>query len=299
MRHALNTVASLLTGGKASASTLDWSRIRFQHAAAIRSALAERFAPPTTNKMLAALRGVLRAAWRLGQLDAESFHRAVDVQTIKAQTLPRGRALSSGELQALFRVCADRSRGGVRDAALLAVLYAGGLRRSEAVGLDLADYDTETGALAVRGGKGRKDRLVYAANGAADALSDWISIRGSGPGPMFHPINKADRITPRRMTDQAILFMCRRRAHQAGVVRFSPHDLRRTFVSDLLDAGADLSTAKRLAGHANESTTGRYDRRGEETKRKAAGLLHVPYIRNPAGSLRLAASDSTVAPEEQ
>jgi len=285
MRQAIRVIAALVSGGRAKASNLDWSAIRFQHSAAIRTALAERYSPATTNKMIAALRGVLKAAWRLGQVSAEDYHRAIDVQTVKAETLPRGRALSSGELNALFRACADRSRAGVRDAALLAVLYAGGLRRSEAVALDLADYDPESGALTVRAGKGRKDRVVYASNGSADALADWISIRGSEPGPLFYPINKGDRVTPRRMTDQAILFMCRRRAENAGVARFSPHDLRRTFVSDLLDAGADLSTARRLAGHASETTTGRYDRRGEEAKKQAAELLHVPYLRHPAGLL--------------
>ncbi len=292
MRQALQVMAGLLTGGRAKASTLDWSAVRYQHTAALRSALAERYAPANVNKMLAALRRVLKEAWRLGQMDAESYHRAADVQTIKCHSLPRGRALSSGELQALFRVCADRSRAGVRDSALLAVLYAGGLRRSEVVHLDLSDYQPDTGALTVRGGKGRKDRIVYASNGSADALCDWITIRGSEPGPLFHPVNKSDRVIPRRLTDQSILFLCRRRSDQAGVARFSPHDLRRSFVSDLLDAGADLSMARRLAGHASETTTGKYDRRGEEAKKKAAGLLHVPYVRHPAGVLPASATDS-------
>jgi site-specific recombinase XerD len=81
------------------------------------------------------------------------------------------------------------------------------------------------------------------------------------------------------MTDQAVYSILVRRARQANVRRFSPHDLRRTFVSNLLDAGADVVTVQKLAGHANVETTARYDRRGEEAKRKAVGLVDTPYSR--------------------
>ncbi len=283
MRQALSVIAGFLSGGRATVQSLAWEKLRYQHTQAVRTALAEKYAPGTVNKMVAALRGVLREAWRLGLLSGESYYRAVDLKAIKYERLPRGRALSSGELRALFEACADGTKAGVRDAAMLAILYAGGLRRSEAVGLDLSDYLPETGALTVRGGKGRKDRIVYASNGSADALTDWISIRGSEPGALFHPVNKGDRIVFRRMTDQSVLGIVRKRGEEANIARFSPHDLRRTFVSDLLDAGADLSTTKRLAGHSSETTTGRYDRRGEEAKKKAAQLLHVPYVRSRRG----------------
>jgi integrase len=79
------------------------------------------------------------------------------------------------------------------------------------------------------------------------------------------------------MTPQAVLDIVRRRADGAGVKRFSPHDLRRTFICELLDAGADLSTTRSLAGHSNVQTTARYDRRDERSKRKAAEMLYFPY----------------------
>jgi site-specific recombinase XerD len=252
--------------------------LRSQHTEAIRARLAERYAPATANRMLAALRGVLRKAWKLQQMTAEDFQRACDLAAIKGSTLPRGRALSAGELRALFGTCADDpTAAGRRDAALLAVLYGAGLRRSEAVALDLADYDLVTGALVIRSGKGHKARQVYVTNGGRDALADWLAVRGQEAGALFWPVNKAGRVISQRMTAQAIYDAMRKRAAEAKVKAFSPHDLRRTFISDLLDAGADIATAQKLAGHANVQTTARYDRRPEDAKRKASELLHVPY----------------------
>ena len=73
--------------------------------------------------------------------------------------------------------------------------------------------------------------------------------------------------------------MLARRAEAAGVAKFSPHDMRRSYVNDLLAAGVDIATVAKMAGHANIQTTARYDRRSEDSKRAAAKLLHVPYKR--------------------
>ena len=197
---------------------------------------------------------------------------------VRGETLPAGRALSSGEIAGLLDACADDpSAAGARDAAVIAVLYACGLRRSEVRGLDLADVDLDAGSLTVRHGKGRKDRTVPIAGGCVNALRDWVAMRGSLPGPLLSPIDKTGRVSLEHMSSQAIYNLLQKRAAQAGVTNLSPHDFRRSMISHLLDAGADLVVVSRIAGHASVATTSRYDRRGEEAKRKAVELLHVPY----------------------
>lgn len=282
MRQALEAIAHALSGGTCDALTLPWAALRYPHAAALRAVLADRLAPATARKYLAALRGVMTAAWRLELLDAETLRRTLDVAPVRGTAAPAGRALLAGELRALFAVCADDpTPAGRRDAALLAVLYGGGLRRAEAVGLALGDYTPETGALLVRVGKGRRARTVFLAPSGQAAVAAWLAVRlpvSSTPtSPLFVPITRGGRLVLRWPTSQLVFTAAVKRAGEAGIAAFSPHDCRRTFVGDLLEAGADLSVVQQLAGHASVTTTARYDRRGEVAKRKAAHLLHIPF----------------------
>jgi len=274
---ALEWLAREASGGRESAATLPWHALRYEHTQALRSRLADRFAPATANRHLAALRGVLQEAWRLGMLDAETYHRATDLERVRGARVPAGKALGMTELAALFAACGrDSSPAGARDAALLAVLYGGGLRRAEAAGLELADWASASGELRVRG-KGAKERIVYATNGGRAAIEAWVAIRGDATGALLCPVDRCGRIEIRHLSEQAIYAALQRRADEAGVAAFSPHDLRRTFISDALDAGADVAAVQALAGHANPATTTRYDRRGERAKRRVSELLHVPY----------------------
>ncbi len=145
MFQALDTIARLLSGGELDLYTFDWGAVRYQHTAAVRAVLAERYKPATANKMLSALRQVLRHAWMLGQMSAEDYHRARAIETVKGQSLPAGRDLGLGEIAALMQVCEDdASPAGARDAAIIALMYATGIRRASVVRLDLADYDAQT-----------------------------------------------------------------------------------------------------------------------------------------------------------
>ncbi|MEI6043335.1 MAG: site-specific integrase [Chloroflexota bacterium] len=281
MLHALTVMAEMAHHGS-TALTLPWHELRYQHTVAIAMALREKgYRPATINRSLAALRGVLKQAWNLGLMTSEQYHRAINLKGVRSDTLLRGRALKNKELEALMTACrADKGNAGKRDIALIAITYFSGLRRSEVVFLNVADYDHESGAITIREGKGGKDRTTYAGNGVDNLLTEWLAVRGNQPGPLFVSINKGGKLNlGHRMTAQAVLHILAKRGKEAGLQAFSPHDLRRTFISDLLDAGADIVTVQKLAGHANVTTTARYDRRGEATKKKAAALLQIPSIK--------------------
>ncbi len=170
---------------------------------------------------------------------------------------------------------------------MLALLYVGGLRRTELAGLRLSDYDPEARTVRVRG-KGNKERQVYAEGGADLLLAGWLELRGEGePGdPLFLPVRKDGRVQHHdphgekkaSLSDQAVYKTVKRRHKEANIREVSPHDFRKTFVGDLLDAIGDLSTVQKLAGHSDPATTARYDRRGERAMREAASHLHVPHF---------------------
>jgi site-specific recombinase XerD len=287
-----------------------WEALRFAYTTILRARLAERYQPATANKHIAALRGVLKAAWQLELMSAEAYHKAASIKNVRGSTLPAGRSLKEGELRALLLACQkDTTIKGCRDLALIALLFATGLRRQELTLLDVADYDPDTHALRVRG-KGQKQRLVYVeAVGATEALHAWLDMRGETAGPLFGRIRRGGHLVTRagaddpssfyeerheeglssqaptttgaalqRLTTQGVYAIVLERVEQAELFQLVPHDFRRNFIGELLDHGVDLSTAQKLVGHASPTTTARYDRRPEATKKRAAGTLHVPVI---------------------
>jgi integrase/recombinase XerD len=274
---ALDIIAGLLSGGRLNCRTLDWSQVRYQHAAAVRSELEARFDYRYANKILSALRGVARECWRLNLITAEDYQRIKHVRNIKGHSLPAGRDLSLVELHLLLQACEDGTPLGARDAALLAVLYGAGLRRTEAVALDLDDFDEREESLRVRSGKGNKDRLCPLATNGAQLIERWLTYRTRAEGPLLLPIFKGGHIVLRRMNDQSVLkALVQRAKHVPQLASFSPHDLRRTFAGDLMDAGVDISTVQQLMGHSSVVTTQRYDRRPATERRRAVRKISVP-----------------------
>ena len=279
MRTALRSMARLLTGqDNPDPLTVPWERLTYAHSAALRAQLIESLAPASVNQHLAALRGVLTECRRLGLMSADAAAAAGDLKPIKGAGLPRGRMLAPGEQAALMRACADGTLMGARDAALFAVLLGCGLRRAEAVALTVGDVSE--GSVLVQLGKGRKARRVPMPTGTRQAVAAWLTVRGdtAADAPLFTALDRRPAYHGRRISDQAVLHILLRRAGLVGVSNLSPHDFRRTYISQLLDADTDIATARQLAGHASVETTARYDRRGEQARQRAAEKIHVPFF---------------------
>ncbi|WP_348535499.1 hypothetical protein [Komarekiella delphini-convector] len=123
MQLALDAIARLLTNNSCDALTLNWAALRYKHTAAVRATLIEKHSPAYVNKMLCALRRVLKEALRLELMDAVDFARAVDIPNVKVTKQLRGRALKEKEIADLMQACFDDpTPTGYRDAALVAIL---------------------------------------------------------------------------------------------------------------------------------------------------------------------------------
>ena len=234
-------------------------------------------APSSRARVLVAVRRILRYAQSQGLVEADALE---GLQTPKrTRALPR--VLHQEETQALIQAADQDGPLGLRDVAMLEILYGAGLRVSELVGLPIAAVDLRGRLLRVVG-KGNKERVVPMGEIAAEALSIYFK--------QARPILLADRVDHdravfltrrgRKMTRQNFFTRIRQHATKAGIPRdrVSPHVLRHAFATDLLEGGADLRAIQSMLGHADLSTTEVY------THVSRAKLRETVETRHPRGS---------------
>ena len=211
-------------------------------------------APATLQRKVACLRSFYRHLRREALLeDDPTVHLRAPRQSRK---LPQ--VLSRDEVARLLEQPGGTEPPALRDRALLEVMYACGLRASEATGLEVGDVDLETGVLRARG-KGSKERLVPVGSAAGRALTVYLQ-RG-------RPKLAGDRLEPRLflnhrgagLTRQGLYKIVQRHARSAGLAsKMSPHTLRHTFATHLLAGGCDLRSLQEMLGHADIATTQLY-----------------------------------------
>ena len=279
MGEALDVMAEILAGAPCSRAVFPWHRVRYEHAQQLRAQLVERYGALTVNKMLAALRGVLKESWMLGLLDGESYQRAIVVKNVEASRLSTGQVINPGELAALFAACDDGTPLGRRDAALFALLRQTGGRRFEVAALELQNYQPSSGRLEFRAAKRQHERIDHVSGGGRALLDAWIEVRGAAPGSLLCPVDRWGRVEIRKLSVEAIWKACRRRATLAGVPAYHPHDFRHTAATNLTECGVDIRTVQEKLGHRQLTTTQRYVHPTAEALRRAGEMLVVPQRR--------------------
>jgi integrase/recombinase XerD len=210
--------------------------------------------PATIHRKAACLRSFYRHLRREGVL--ESDPTATISGPRRGRRLPK--VLSRGEIGKLLEQPRGTEPAALRDRALLELMYACGLRASEAIGIDVADVDLQDGVLRARG-KGSKERVVPVGRMAVEAVRHYVE-RGRPALVRGRPVTRLFvNFRGEPLTRQGLYKIVRRHAAAAGLGdRMSPHTLRHTFATHLLAGGCDLRSVQEMLGHADVATTQLY-----------------------------------------
>ena len=275
MRYVLQDAADRLGFEDINLEEIDWHLLQPEHVIALVAALREDgLAPNTSSLYVNAVRGVMNEAWRMSLICQDHLLKMRSVKATPGTRLGQGRNLRRTLIREMLDVCAaDPRPQGLRDAAVIGLLYGSGMRKSESVNLDLAQINFDERSLRVIG-KGNKELVKYAPDWAFAKLQAWLAFRREhlkegeqDDSFLFNRIRRGSHITRERITKHAIYYIARQRGDQVGV-KIMPHDFRRSFITRVIEEH-DLSIAQKLAHHTNIQTTASYDVRDDNERRRA------------------------------
>jgi len=211
----------------------------------------------TVNRKLSSLRTFYKYVLRTGKINKNPLEM---IQTLKTEKyMPN--FLSVDEMLELLKQQTDRSSSGLRNRAILEMFYSCGLRLSELAGLDLRDLDFSQRLVKVRG-KGRKERIVPVGGPALEAVADYLQQTSELHKNKYEEVSKKPLfLNPygKRISTRSIARIVDKATSRSGIGRkISPHALRHSFATHLLNAGADLRSIQELLGHESLSSTQKY-----------------------------------------
>lgn len=267
----LNRSASILKCG-ADADNYPWEQLNYAAVTKVRAALLDDgYAVSSVNMALSALRGVAQTAFNLNCMDAETLARIRSVKRVSGDIQRKGRALDRQEIRALVQAAKQHPQPvrRCRDVAIVLTLCGTGLRAGELVKLNRRDYDN--GILTVRQGKGRKYREIHVAAAVDKAIRAWLKVSvNEAENALFSRIQRSGKAANSSLTTTGLTGILAELKQTSDIARFTPHDMRRTFITRLLEQGVDINIVRQLAGHRDISTTIRYDFRNKATQCNAS-----------------------------
>lgn len=188
----------------------------------------------------------------------------------------KGKSLTATQLKSILKQpYTSPSIINTRDIALLALMAGAGLRRSEVSALKLSDFSMADQLVVIHKGKGNRTRTQYLPVWVLEYLSSWLTVRGKNEGPLFCVVLNGRAIQARGVSPETIYSVVTVRTSHVLGEKFTPHDMRRTYISSLLANGVDISTVSKLAGHKSIITTQLYDKRGADSLKRAVNTLSV------------------------
>ena len=188
----------------------------------------------------------------------------------------KGKSLTATQLKSILKQpYIPASIINTRDIALLALMAGAGLRRSEVSALKLSDFSMADQLVVIHKGKGNRTRTQYLPVWVLEYLSSWLTVRGNNEGPLFCVVLNGRAIQARGLSPETIYSVVTSRTNHVLGEKFTPHDMRRTYISSLLANGVDISTVSKLAGHKSIITTQLYDKRGADSLKRAVNTLSV------------------------
>lgn len=234
----------------------------------LRSLRRRNLAPSSVRRAVASLRGLFAHLVECGEREDDP---AVNLATPKLmRSLPR--VLSEEEVERLLRAPDVESDLGVRDRAMIELLYASGLRVGEIVGLELGQLRLDLGFLAVVG-KGDRERMVPLGESAEEWVGRYLQSVRPGLAQGRHEVVFVNRYG-RNLSRQGFWKRLRAYGVEAGIVDLHPHLLRHSFATHLLEHGADLRSVQAMLGHADISTTQIYTHIHEQRLRGLYDRFH-------------------------
>lgn len=269
---ALNRLCNKLESNSCYLS-FDWSTLSYTRLIKLKSDLqADNYSAGSINTYMSLFKGVALDAWRQKLITTDDYLHIKDIKRVKNVRVLTGRSLPPEEIKKLITSCSKlKTKTGYRNAAVIALTYGAGLRVHEVANIKVSDYKKDYITII---GKGNKERKMPLPSFVSKTVNRWLQVRTKMDCcGLFLRIHRGDHIINSQLNKGSIRPIFIKVLNQVKSEHFTPHDLRRSYATNLLDANVDLFTVQNLMGHASVDTTRLYDLRGEKTKESAVKLL--------------------------
>ncbi|MCU8004140.1 MULTISPECIES: tyrosine-type recombinase/integrase [Shewanella] len=287
-RLSINSQRSISSQMRSIARLMQWQedclddklcQIDYQQALQIRAMMTHaQWSARSINRAMIAIKNIVKVAALMNKADLSQVANLQTINQVKHGE-HQGTPLSTEQVTAVLDYCkTQKGTFATRNLVIFSLFLGTGLRRSELSALMLSDYDANLHTLTVAVGKGNKSRTLFLPEWVEKNLLAWLKLRQRQQGYLVCKSTLTGKLKLTEPTTPTALYrLVKDTLYELGVDNVSPHDLRRTFITRLLEQNVDINTVRQMAGHADISTTTIYDKRDHAFMKQAAAMLdYIP-----------------------